>query len=915
MADRKITDFNVLTTLKSNTLFCIVDPDEGAAVDQNKQITAANVFNYITFLGLDDTAGTYAGSAGYLLRVNATPDGVEFVDGDSLYASVSHLHTGVYEPVFSKNTAFNKNFGVAAGTVAEGDHLHAGVYEPAFSKNTAFNKNFAGSGVADTVARSDHNHTGVYEPAFAKNDAFNKSFGTGINNVARGNHLHAGVYEPAFSKNTAFNKNFGTGAGEVAQGNHTHLLAAGATDVTATFTELNLLDLAGLSVGEVLAADGAATASWRQLLGSEINNDLGWITSASVGAGYWALTGTSTLTGNATIDIDSNDLVFTDAAGVGLQYNADYSATFVDRSLVDKEYVDNAVTTAVGTYWTTTGTTTLINDVFVEMDTQSELYIGTDYSAATDLVGMYFDNDKAGTGATQLTLTTAEDVDNYASVVVTTYFGGDSEIVLAVDGYGSGLELEININSTDGIVATTSDGEGIKYAADYSATYVARSLVDKAYVDAAIVGGIPSNIVYNNQANVYQDFNQDFRSSRLRIANPANTFHYNFTGSAIAANRTITLPLLTGNDAMITAAASQQLTNKTINATSNTITDTSTAAGDLLRSNGTKFVRLARGSANQVLKVNSGGTNIEWGTITSVFTFRNGITATGSIVELGGALTKNTFITSPSYYYDMTIGNSAIRTQYLQQNISIQLNAFQHYGTNNEGAYITAQANSTPFVQIYTEAATPSNRVSIIVSQGVGVVITDEKNGFGASYAADYSTNGIATYGDRWIPDKGYVDSLLGSVTAPLTLNYNPVSTGTEDILIIERNTSGTPALTTGGAIYFKAEKDGGVLGGQGRIRGEWNDKGIVSYEGKLILSTDGVSGEQDMIELVGDYSNPHIEAKQMFKFNTFAKSGLPAASLYQYMHVFITDEAGGAILCFSDGTNWRRVTDRAVVS
>ena len=44
---------------------------------------------------------------------------------------------------------------------------------------------------------------------------------------------------------------------------HTHLLAAGATDVTATATELNLLDLAGLTAGWVLSADSATTASWK----------------------------------------------------------------------------------------------------------------------------------------------------------------------------------------------------------------------------------------------------------------------------------------------------------------------------------------------------------------------------------------------------------------------------------------------------------------------------------------------------------------------------------------------------------------------------------------------------------------------------------------------------------------------------
>lgn len=30
---------------------------------------------------------------------------------------------------------------------------------------------------------------------------------------------------------------------------------------------------------------------------------------------------------------------------------------------------------------------------------------------------------------------------------------------------------------------------------------------------------------------------------------------------------------------------------------------------------------------------------------------------------------------------------------------------------------------------------------------------------------------------------------------------------------------------------------------------------------------------------------------------------------------VFVSNETGGAVLAFSDGTNWRRVTDRAIVS
>ena len=236
------------------------------------------------------------------------------------------------EPVINpKRSAFNKDFGTGPGTVAEGNHNHSGVYapvshnhqisdvanlqtqldgkEPVFTKNTAFNKNF-GTGNGD-VARGDHNHSGVYEPVInPKNTAFNKNFGTTAGTVAEGNHTHAGmgdmlksvydtnddgvvdkaadvgaaapgnsrywgtdaagakgyhplpagttdhgaltglgdddhpqylnqargdarysqtghthtgVYEPVINpKGTAFNKNFGTAAGDVAEGNHTH---------------------------------------------------------------------------------------------------------------------------------------------------------------------------------------------------------------------------------------------------------------------------------------------------------------------------------------------------------------------------------------------------------------------------------------------------------------------------------------------------------------------------------------------------------------------------------------------------------------------------------------------------------------------------------------------------------------------
>lgn len=41
----------------------------------------------------------------------------------------------------------------------------------------------------------------------------------------------------------------------------------------------------------------------------------------------------------------------------------------------------------------------------------------------------------------------------------------------------------------------------------------------------------------------------------------------------------------------------------------------------------------------------------------------------------------------------------------------------------------------------------------------------------------------------------------------------------------------------------------------------------------------------------------------------------LPDASKNTNGMIVVSDESGGAVTAFSDGTNWRRTTDRAVVS
>lgn len=59
------------------------------------------------------------------------------------------------------------------------------------------------------------------------------------------------------------------------------------------------------------------------------------------------------------------------------------------------------------------------------------------------------------------------------------------------------------------------------------------------------------------------------------------------------------------------------------------------------------------------------------------------------------------------------------------------------------------------------------------------------------------------------------------------------------------------------------------------------------------------------------------------FKLKSYTVANLPNAASYyststKYGYaglIFVSDETGGAVPAFSDGTNWRRVTDRTIVS
>jgi hypothetical protein len=64
----------------------------------------------------------------------------------------------------------------------------------------------------------------------------------------------------------------------------------------------------------------------------------------------------------------------------------------------------------------------------------------------------------------------------------------------------------------------------------------------------------------------------------------------------------------------------------------------------------------------------------------------------------------------------------------------------------------------------------------------------------------------------------------------------------------------------------------------------------------------------------LGTLALTQASAPSNFLLPSYTVSTLPIADPAGQM-IFVTNESGGSIPAFSDGINWRRVTDRAIVS
>lgn len=171
----------------------------------------------------------------------------------------------------------------------------------------------------------------------------------------------------------------------------------------------------------------------------------------------------------------------------------------------------------------------------------------------------------------------------------------------------------------------------------------------------------------------------------------------------------------------------------------------------------------------------------------------------------------------------------------------------------------------------------------------------------------------------------GAVTFSAGAITAIALTDGGANYSSTTTRVLITGNGTGAAATAT-------------IVGGE--ITGFTVTAGGTGYTSATVYIVDG-----PVVVLAGDASDPnqwemnYAHSSDVFTENhgettvrtvtatiqafgvpirlpSYTVAGLPGAGTVAAGGVaFVTNESGGAVMAFSDGTNWRRVTDRAVVS
>lgn len=151
----------------------------------------------------------------------------------------------LYEPFFSKNSGFNKNFGTNSDTIVEGNDSRVLNGQTAFTWGNHGTYGYLTSASASSLYQpigsyltpsssniltnksgniSQWTNDSGYLSTFTESDPTVPSYAKSLTSFLIIKSSTDALYEPIITKNTAFNKNFGTASGTITEGNDTRVI-------------------------------------------------------------------------------------------------------------------------------------------------------------------------------------------------------------------------------------------------------------------------------------------------------------------------------------------------------------------------------------------------------------------------------------------------------------------------------------------------------------------------------------------------------------------------------------------------------------------------------------------------------------------------------------------------------------------
>lgn len=158
-------------------------------------------------------------------------------------------------------------------------------------------------------------------------------------------------------------------------------------------------------------------------------------------------------------------------------------------------------------------------------------------------------------------------------------------------------------------------------------------------------------------------------------------------------------------------------------------------------------------------------------------------------------------------------------------------------------------------------------------SVGVPALVGRRARGTMASPTAVQTSDNLAVYSGFGYGATGYSASSRGQISVVAAENWTDTAQGTYARVQVTPNGSTTSAEVT-----------------------RWLENGNVR------IGSDGAAACK-------------LDVDGPVRVKSYTVAGAPAASAGAGQIIYVSNETGGAVLAFSDGTSWRRVTDRAVIA